>query len=42
VSSPKVGSFMECCREARGPWAGFTVGWLYWCFWAIVLAIEAV
>jgi GABA permease len=23
-------------------WAGFTIGWLYWYFWAIVLAIEAV
>jgi GABA permease len=42
VANPKVGSFMEYCREALGPWAGFTVGWLYWYFWAIVLAIEAV
>ena len=42
VANPKVGSFMEYCREALGPWAGFAVGWLYWYFWAIVLAIEAV
>ena len=37
------GSFMEYCREAlgdRGP--GSRVGWLYWYFWAIVLAVEAV
>lgn len=42
VANPKVGSFMEYCREALGPWAGFAVGWLYWYFWAIVLAVEAV
>jgi GABA permease len=42
VANPRVGSFMEYCREALGPWAGFSVGWLYWYFWAIVLAIEAV
>ena len=33
---------MEYAREALGPWAGFSIGWLYWYFWAIVLAIEAV
>ena len=27
---------------ALGDWAGFTVGWLYWYFWVIVLAVEAV
>ena len=42
VANPQVGSFMEYCRTALGPRAGFTVGWLYWYFWAIVLAIEAV
>jgi len=42
VAHPRVGSFMEYCREALGPWAGFAVGWLYWYFWAIVLAVEAV
>jgi GABA permease len=42
VANPAVGSFVEYCRSALGPWAGFTVGWLYWYFWAIVLAIEAV
>jgi GABA permease len=41
VANPKVGSFMEYCREALGDWAGFAVGWLYWYFWAIVLAVEA-
>src|SRR3954471_4725328 len=42
VAHPATGSFVEYCRQALGPWAGFTVGWLYWYFWAIVLAIEAV
>jgi GABA permease len=42
VANPAVGSFVEYTRLAIGPWAGFTTGWLYWWFWAIVLAIEAV
>ena len=42
VANPRVGSFMEYSREALGNWAGFSVGWLYWYFWAIVLAVEAV
>ena len=42
VANPAIGSFIEYCRTALGPRAGFTVGWLYWYFWAIVLAIEAV
>ena len=24
-----------------GRWAGFTIGWLYWFFWVVVLAVEA-
>jgi GABA permease len=42
VANPAIGSFVEYCRTALGPWAGFSVGWLYWYFWAIVLAVEAV
>jgi GABA permease len=42
VANPAIGSFVEYTRQAIGPWAGFTAGWLYWWFWAIVLAIEAV
>jgi GABA permease len=42
VANPAVGSFVEYSRRSLGSWAGFTVGWLYWYFWAIVLAIEAV
>src|SRR3954469_17895985 len=42
VADPEVGSFSEYARGAIGGWAGFSTGWLYWYFWAIVLAIEAV
>jgi GABA permease len=42
VANPAVGSFVEYTRRSLGERAGFTVGWLYWYFWAIVLAIEAV
>src|SRR3954454_3544011 len=42
VADPEVGSFSEYTRRAIGGWAGFSTGWLYWYFWAIVLAIEAV
>src|SRR3954469_18797541 len=42
VARPAQGSFMEYTRQALGDRGGFTVGWLYWYFWAIVLAIEAV
>ena len=42
VANPQVGSFSEYARRSLGGWAGFSVSWLYWYFWAIVLAIEAV
>jgi GABA permease len=42
VARPANGSFAEYARTAIGDWAGFATGWLYWYFWAIVLAIEAV
>ena len=42
VANPQVGSFAEYARRSLGGWAGFSVGWLYWYFWSIVLAIEAV
>jgi len=40
--NPANGSFSTYAREAIGPWAGFTIGWLYWFFWVIVIAIEAI
>jgi GABA permease len=45
---PAVGSFYEYARLAfadrRGPGrlAGFLTGWMYWYFWVIVVAVEAV
>ncbi|MCM3468328.1 hypothetical protein M3643_12685, partial [Staphylococcus lugdunensis] len=43
-----VGSFYEYARLAFGNWrgpgrmAGFLTGWMYWYFWVIVVALEAV
>ncbi|HJQ29636.1 MAG TPA: amino acid permease [Rubrobacter sp.] len=41
VAEPSVGSFSDYSRMALGNWAGFSVGWLYWYFWAIVVGFEA-
>lgn len=41
VASPSSGSFAVYAGEAIGPWAGYTVGWLYWYFWVVVIAFEA-
>ncbi|MGI9170192.1 MAG: amino acid permease [Caulobacteraceae bacterium] len=38
---PETGAFTEYARLGLGNWAGFTAGWLYWYFWVVVLAIEA-
>jgi GABA permease len=37
-----VGSFPDYSRMALGDWAGFSIGWLYWYFWVIVVGIEAI
>jgi AAT family amino acid transporter/GABA permease len=42
LAVPGVGSFTEYARIGLGNWAGFTSGWLYWYFWVIVVAVEAV
>jgi L-asparagine transporter-like permease len=39
---PEVGAFSEYARLGLGAWAGFTAGWLYWYFWVVVVAIEAI
>ncbi|MFD7918252.1 amino acid permease [Streptomyces sp. NPDC059740] len=41
AASPTSGSFSAYADRALGRWAGFTIGWLYWFFWAVVLAVEA-
>jgi GABA permease len=48
VALPAVGSFYEYAREAWADrpalkgLAGFLTGWMYWYFWVMVVAMEAV
>jgi len=42
VEMPSVRSFTEFTRASLGNWAGFSVGWLYWYFWVIVIPVEAI
>ncbi|MGW4650902.1 amino acid permease [Kitasatospora sp. NPDC004289] len=41
AASPDPGSFSAYADRALGRWAGFSIGWLYWFFWVVVLAVEA-
>ncbi|WP_330290981.1 amino acid permease [Streptomyces sp. NBC_00576] len=41
VANPTTGSFSAHADRALGRWAGFSIGWLYWFFWVVVLAVEA-
>ncbi|VFR46573.1 Aromatic amino acid transport protein AroP [plant metagenome] len=41
TSSPDTGSFSTYAEKAIGRWAGFTIGWLYWWFWTLLMAWEA-
>jgi GABA permease len=42
TANPSTGSFADYAAKALGGWAGFSVGWLYWYFWVIVVGFEAV
>jgi GABA permease len=42
TANPSTGSFADYAAKALGDWAGFSVGWLYWYFWVIVVGFEAV
>ncbi|QNN54467.1 amino acid permease [Nocardioides mesophilus] len=42
TANPSTGSFADYSRMALGRWAGFSVAWLYWYFWVIVVGFEAV
>lgn len=42
AAAPEAGSFTEYIRLGLGDWAGFISGWLYWYFWVLALALEAV
>ncbi|MDZ7280275.1 GABA permease [Pantoea eucrina] len=41
VASPDSGSFSTYAAKSLGRWAGFTIGWLYWWFWVLVIPLEA-
>ncbi|HEV7470932.1 MAG: gabP [Pseudonocardia sp.] len=41
AATPDSGSFSTYADRAIGPWAGFSVGWLYWWFWVLVIPVEA-
>lgn len=41
VAQPDTGSFSTYADRAIGHWAGFTIGWLYWWFWVLVIPLEA-
>jgi GABA permease len=42
TANPSTGSFADYARNALGGWAGFSVAWLYWYFWVIIVGFEAV
>jgi GABA permease len=41
-ATPGVATFPEFARIGLGHMAGFLSGWLYWYFWVVVVAFEAV
>ena len=42
MALPGRQTFPDFARTGVGDWAGFLVGWLYWYFWVVVIAIEAI
>ncbi|MBX8487772.1 amino acid permease [Pseudomonas cichorii] len=42
IANPNSGSFSTYAGQAIGPWAGFTIGWLYWWFWVLIIPVEAI
>ncbi len=42
LAHPEVGFFTDYARKVLGPGFGFVGGWLYWYFWMIVVAVEAI
>ena len=41
VAHPDSGSFSTYADIAIGRWAGFSIGWLYWFFWTLLMGWEA-
>ncbi|MCX4835101.1 MULTISPECIES: amino acid permease [unclassified Streptomyces] len=42
VANPDTGSFSTYADRALGRWAGFSIGYLYWWFYILVIPIEAI
>lgn len=42
TARPDTGSFSSYADQAMGRWAGFSIGWLYWWFYVLVISIEAI
>lgn len=42
TAHPDSGSFSTYADRALGRWAGFSIGWLYWWFWVVVIPVEAI
>ncbi len=41
IAHPDIGFFTDYARKILGNWSGFVGGWMYWYFWMIVVAVEA-
>lgn len=42
LAYPGVGTFTGYAALGLGPWAGFVTGWLYFYFWVVTIAVEAI
>ena len=40
AARPSSGTFSSYAAQAFGPWAGFTIGWLYWFMMIMIMAVE--
>ncbi|MEU5421753.1 amino acid permease [Streptomyces sp. NPDC001407] len=42
AANPASGTFSVHAERAMGPWAGFTVGWMFWVELCVGIAVEAI
>lgn len=42
IRKPDSGAFSTYASDSLGHWAGFTIGWLYWWFWVLVVVFESI
>lgn len=40
AARPSSGTFSAYAEQAFGPWAGYTIGWLYWFMMIMIMAVE--